>query len=660
MSRWVFDIETNGLHQAVNRMYILAAWNLDTETMHYWLEGDLGWMDAFADATLLVGHNIIDYDLFVLLKLFGWKPPAGCTLHDTVVMSRVLNYRRFGDQGHGLEAWGQHLKFPKGDFHDWSQYSEEMKVYCLQDVRVNVVVYRELKAEFVEAIQKNPLIKLYMQCEHAVSRWCSIASAHGWPFDTEKALKLQKTLEAELEKITAELEHKLGFKAVAVDKNKGVVDVKSPKWVKDGRYHTHTAAWFGVDPFAGLEERPIAGPYCRVEIEPLKLSSNTDVKLFLTRNGWEPTEYNSTWDPEVGRKVQTSPKITEDSLEFLGGDGKLYMEYLTAVSRAGILKGFLENTDDKGMVHGYCKTIGTPSMRATHKVIVNIPSADARYGREMRELFGSMPGWTLVGCDSASNQARGLAHFLGDATFTDTLINGDIHTYNAQLLDKVLAGMGVSWNDFIIKTDKAQVKEEAWREHGSKAAYLATMCEGALKALAAVKRAAAKRILYAFLFGASGGKMWFYIFGTQNKEKGNKLKAGFTKAVPGFEKLIKKLDNLFGASKKYGEGWIPSLAGNRVYVDSFHKLLVYLLQSTEKITCSAACLLTMQRLEEAGIPFVPAVFMHDELDFLVPDEHALEAGKIGRQAFKDGPAMFGVEIMDGGEAKLGRNWYDVH
>ena len=149
------------------------------------------------------------------------------------------------------------------------------------------------------------------------------------------------------------------------------------------------------------------------------------------------------------------------------------------------------------------------------------------------------------------------------------------------------------------------------------------------------------------------------MFGIQDKTKGNKLKAGFLRAVPGFEALLKKLENIYGSTKKFGDGYIPSIAGNRVYVDSFHKLLVYLLQSCEKATCSAAVMLTMLRLEEEGIPYHPCIMMHDEEDFLVPEEYAERAAEIGKQAFKDGPLLFGIEIMDG-EAKIGDTWYDVH
>ena len=139
----------------------------------------------------------------------------------------------------------------------------------------------------------------------------------------------------------------------------------------------------------------------------------------------------------------------------------------------------------------------------------------------------------------------------------------------------------------------------------------------------------------------------------------NKLKAGFLKAVPGFEALLKKLENIYGKTSQNGDGYIPSIAGTRLYVDSFHKLLVYLLQSTEKATCGAAVLLTMRTLREANIPYVPQIFMHDEIQFSVPEEYAEIAGNIGKLAFKEGPKMFGVTIMDG-EFKIGNNWYDTH
>lgn len=626
MSRLVFDIETNELLLKLTRMWILVAYNLDTQKTHIWLEGDFGWREEFDKATVVIGHNICSFDVFALKKLYGYKFPKSVRLVDTLIMSQVQNYKRFGDEGHSLRVWGDYFNFPKVEHEDWTQFSPEMQERCLVDVQLSVKVFNYLVKELNVIAAKNPEIKEYLRAEHAAAMWSTEASLHGWPFDMEAAQVLRTTLEVKIEEALVALTSKLGTKTVAVDKVKGVVETKKPKWIKAGCYDKHTSVWFGIDPWSGYEDRPIEGEYCRIEFEPLKLSSVSDVKIFLYRNGWVPTEWNYKAVEGSFKKVRTSPKITEDSLEFLGGDGKLYSEYAVAKARLSILKTWMENVDADGKLHGECMVVGTPSMRARHSLIVNVPSTDSAYGKDMRALFGTMPGWTLIGCDSAGNQARGLAHYLGDAKFIDTLLHGDIHQFNADILTQ------------IVRTDKH--------------------FKGAYRGFE-VKRSQAKRILYAFLFGASGTTLWSYIFGTSNEEYGAVLKREFIKAVPGFKSLVDYLNKVFASTKKFGDGYIYGIGGNRIYVDSTHKLLVYLLQAAEKATCSMALMYTVQDLEAEGIPYVPCIFYHDEIDFMVPDEYAERAGEIGKNGFKEGPKKFGIEIMDG-EAKLGRSWLEVH
>jgi hypothetical protein len=628
MSRWVLDTETNGLLLQADRLWVLSIYNMDTGEHLTFLEGDMRWIDILKDAKLLVGHNLLGYDIPVLEKICGWKPSKDTTLHDTLILSQTLDYNRLNCK-HSLEAWGEYFNYKKIEFHEFEQFSPEMVPYCEQDVRLTFKIYEKLLKEAGELISKNFLFKIYLQAEHAVAKWCAKATLHGWPFDVEEGLKLITQLEAEMQKAKDALESKLGWKCVAVDKCKGVYETKYPQWTKQGLYNQSTARWFGVTPESGIDDpsmshlkghRMINGEYSRVEFQPLKLSSSADVKMFLYRHGWVPTEWNFVKDPVTGNKRKSTPKITEESLELLGGEGALYPLYQTAKSRYGILKTWLENVDENHLLHGTCIPIGTPSMRATHNIIVNIPSADSLWGKELRSLFKCKPGWKLIGCDSSGNQARGLAHYLGDKDFIETLLNGDIHQYNADVLTRVLSDMGIDFT---------------------------------------VPRPAAKRILYAFLFGASGAKLWSYLFGIPNPIKGNKLKDGFLKAVPGFKKLIDRLEEVFNKTSAVGDGYIPSLVGNKLYVNSKHKLLVFLLQATEKITCSAAIMLTMQRLEEENIPYIPCIFYHDEEDFMVPEEYSEKAAAIGKQSFIDGPKLFGIEIMNG-DSKIGDNWYEIH
>ena len=634
MSQRVFilDIEADNLLRRATKAWIIGWIDESTDKTHWWLDGDLGWKEELDKADVVVMHNGTGYDLPLLKKLFNYELPEHVEVRDTLIMSQVLNYNRFESGMHSLEAWGNALGDPKGTFDDFSKYSEEMLTYWKQDLKLTSKVHRIVMADYKQILERpqkglaKNKITTYLKAENAVNKWFAEAELHGWPFDVELATALLVKMEAELQIVRDKLLPKLGSKTVATDRACGVVEPKKPKWRRDGAYDAHTARWFNVNEWSGaFEDRLIEGPYSRIEFKPLDVNSIADVKVFLFRHGWEPTEWNFKHVPDPNKpnrtiKLKTSPKITEDSLECMEGDGKLYCDFLTTSSRVGILKGWLRNVDENGRLHGSGYTIGTPSFRARHSIIVNVPSADAPWGKQMRALFRTRPGYKMVGADSSGNQARGLAHYLRSPEYVDLLLHGDIHQYNADKLTEVLKEMGVDHK---------------------------------------VPRGVAKRILYAFLFGASGEKLWSYVFSKMDVAKGKKLKLGFTKAVPGFKKLLDTLESLYGRTKQSGDGYIPGIAGNKIYCNSFHKLLVYLLQACEKATCSAALMLTVEGLKKANIPYEPYIMMHDEIDFGVPEEFAEEAARIAKQAFKDGPKLFGIEIMDG-EAKIGDNWYDVH
>jgi len=112
---------------------------------------------ALRKCTELIGHNISTFDLPVLklsgvleyeiafpgkvTTLFG-KP---CKITDTLIWSKLLNADRFG--GHSLDAWGKRLGNLKGNFNDWSKFSQEMLDYCIQDTSVNVSILQKLIEE---------------------------------------------------------------------------------------------------------------------------------------------------------------------------------------------------------------------------------------------------------------------------------------------------------------------------------------------------------------------------------------------------------------------------------------------------------------------------------------------------------------------------------
>lgn len=154
----VFDCETNGLLHDVSTIHCIAIYEAaKKETFVFNNEGGkcppiteaLHWLSS---ADVIVGHNIIGYDIPVLRKVYSWFDPCRNVI-DTLTLSRHFhpnmmdidkrrNVPRMPLQlygRHSLEAYGYRLGEYKGEFGkttDWSDWSQEMQDYCVQDVKV--------------------------------------------------------------------------------------------------------------------------------------------------------------------------------------------------------------------------------------------------------------------------------------------------------------------------------------------------------------------------------------------------------------------------------------------------------------------------------------------------------------------------------------------
>ena len=109
-------------------------------------------------ADILVGHNIIGYDIPLIKESYDLEFPA--QILDTLVLSRLFyphildRYYELRPEGmpaklygrHSLEAWGYRLKCFKGDYakHEdaWDVYTPEMLDYCIQDTEVTVKLFQ--------------------------------------------------------------------------------------------------------------------------------------------------------------------------------------------------------------------------------------------------------------------------------------------------------------------------------------------------------------------------------------------------------------------------------------------------------------------------------------------------------------------------------------
>jgi len=157
----VFDLESNGLYHDATHIHCIAYYdtNLD-QILSYNDECPGKGMSSpivraiqyIEQASFIVGHNIIGYDIPLIRKLYPFFEPVG-TIVDTLLLSRLYHPRLMQVDKeknwphmplqlygrHSLEAYGYRLGEYKGEFcktTDWKEWSQELEDYCIQDVRV--------------------------------------------------------------------------------------------------------------------------------------------------------------------------------------------------------------------------------------------------------------------------------------------------------------------------------------------------------------------------------------------------------------------------------------------------------------------------------------------------------------------------------------------
>lgn len=146
MRIFITDIETDNLYFGVTKFHCAWIYDVYTKKKKGFRPDEFDqYLATLAKADIVVGHNIIDYDLPTLAKLSGRD--LEFTVFDTIVLSRILDPDR--QAGHSLDAWGRELGILKGDYgkvtqNAWDVFSEEMFVYCEQDVAVTTALYFHL------------------------------------------------------------------------------------------------------------------------------------------------------------------------------------------------------------------------------------------------------------------------------------------------------------------------------------------------------------------------------------------------------------------------------------------------------------------------------------------------------------------------------------
>ena len=396
--RYIWDIEADNLLDDVTQVWCHVFRNVDTNEVHTFdptqMQAAIDFMDN--KVTTLIGHNVFDYDLRVMKKLYDYTYKG--EVIDTLVYSRTiwpdvkeidfkLHKRGYIPQkligSHSLKAWGYRLGELKGDFNNGSEsfaaYTPEMLNYCIQDTAVTEKLYRKI-------VEKN-FSQTALDLEAELHTLLLAQEEQGFDFDVKAAQSLYSKLAQRKADIEAALQDTF---------EPTVIELKT-----------------------------------KTKTIPFNPASRQQIADRLMKRGWEPEAFTDNGDPKVDETVLSGIDMPE---------AKMLSEYLLLNKRIGQLatgkQAWLKMEKD-GKLHGRVNHMGAVTSRCTHSNpnMAQVPSVGAEYGKECRSLFHAPKGYSLLGADASGLELRCLAHYMAaydDGAYADVVLNGDIHTANQQ------------------------------------------------------------------------------------------------------------------------------------------------------------------------------------------------------------------------------------
>ena len=400
----VFDIETDDLN--ATKVWCIVAQNpVSGEVFKFPPDKLEEGYQFLQTADKLIGHNIIGFDI-PLVEKFGNVDLSDKIVIDTLVLSRLFNPTR--DGGHSLETWGYKLGYPKIEFEDYLNYSEDMLNYCVRDVELNTKVLQELRKE------SRGFKKDCIDLEQGVAKIMKQQEQDGFAFDMQSALTLLAELREKKQQIEDEVHST--FKPKWVDTKQVTPYIK-----KDGNLSKRGMT---DEEYQRCLDTNNFNPFMRQTLQEFNLGSRKQIGEYLIDFGWNPDRFTPTGQPIVDEK--TLSKITHIH------EAKLIADFLLLQKRIAQIDSWVEAVKDDGRIHGFVIPNGTITGRMSHRNpnVAQVPSVHSPYGKECRACWTVPEGHKLVGVDASGLELRMLAHYMDDKEYINEIINGDIHTTN--------------------------------------------------------------------------------------------------------------------------------------------------------------------------------------------------------------------------------------
>lgn len=610
----IFDIETDNLYHKVTKLHCIALKRIgiDNDVLLFdTLNNNISeGLNILKSADRLIGHNIIQYDIPVLKKLYN------INLTDNVLDTFNLSMICYPEyQKHGLEDWGARLGFEKFnpvtgcEYTDeewkerkkikntvWDKYTPEMGAYCKQDVRVTELVLWKCNIDEID-----PKV---IEISNKFSQIIADQVNNGCLIDKEGLLALQAKIEVEEKRASEELLKQL---PTFID-----YDFKTYK-----RNNTNKGIKAG-DIEAIKIETPFNLQSTYHWMRYLKDKYNFEPPLVRRKGKEEPTP---SLDDEVLASIEDKYPEVKDLLLWKTANKIRKMIYTGDTSVYNLL-------DEYGVVRGSVKTDGTVSGRCAHSNpnLATMPGVrtndngpilgiKGKYAYEVRSLFIPRPGFVQVGFDAKGLEYMCLAHYINNKHFSvDVIENGDIHT---------------------------------WTQ----------------KTLGFESRKQAKTFEYAYLYGAGKKKLADGLSSgtghTVTVNDVNKYIKKFTDALPGLQKLHDNLSEQFRT-----KGTITGLDKRELHARSEHSLLNLLLQSSGAVVMKQCLIFFKEELDKSGLvlhrDYSFLLNIHDEIQAEVKPDKVELYKECAQRAVDRTNKELKLNCKLQIDIKVGKSWAECH
>ena len=545
----VLDIETDGFNPS--KIHCIVAKDIDTNTITVWDSANSYSFKNWAKGVdKFIMHNGLSFDAPVLNRLLDAEILPG-NIIDTLILSQLFNPIR--EKGHSLKAWGEKLNMLKGgEGVNFLKYNKAMLDYCKQDVEITHAVYNELKKE------SKGFTKESIDLEHDIRLILDQQEKNGFAFNIRKAQELLAKL-------------------------------------KDDIYDLEQ---WSLEEF----EPTIVEMKTKTKEIPFNIGSRQQIADRLMKRGWKPKQFTDKDNIIINETVLKTIKEPELKLT-----AERFAKYFLLQKRAVMVESWIEACDKSNRVHGKVMTLRTVTGRMAHNSpnMAQVPATYSPYGKECRGLWtiSDAMNYKLVGTDASGLELRCLAHYLNDTSYTDEILNGDIHTKNMEL---------------------AGIKN----------------------------RDQAKTFIYAFLYGAGAEKIGKII--GAGKEQGNVLINRFLSNLPSLKRLRSQVENAGYRGK------IKAIDGRYLKVRSAHSALNTLLQGAGAIICKHWLLRITHRVYNKKLDVKLVASVHDEYQFEVHNKDISEFCSITKIAMKETENLLKLRCPLDNDYKVGTTWAETH